>query len=398
MDYITFCKNYYTVTNIPANLLKGETPIFSSLAERLGEEPTNDGKVFWEDSNTKANPVFCRYSPDIEYGCVHVEGTDYYIVLGPTFSIPVSDELVRLFMHENAIPLKHRETVAEFLCTIPLLSHQQFASHLALIHLSLNHKETKLEEYLEPDEQQTQKREEEHVHKIIDNIENENLHNSYKFEQDLYQHIKNGDVNRLESFLESTPLEISEGKLANTPLRHAKNLFILTVAKIGMLGAIPGGVNVEKAYQLMDLYIQECEQQQTIEAVKALQYAMLKDFCRQAGDTHIPEGISAEVYQCINYIRSHTNESISIDDVARQVHRSTSYIMKLFKKELGINMGAFITRCKLEEAKSLLAYTDKSLADISSYLCFSSQSYFQNVFKKKYNVTPMQYRSKSRKL
>lgn len=334
MDYITFCKTYYTVTNIPVSLLKGETPIFSSLAERLGEEPTNDGKVFWEDSNTKANPVFCRYSPDIEYGCVHVEGTDYYIVLGPTFSIPVSDELVRLFMHENAIPLKHRETVAEFLCTIPLLSHQQFASHLALIHLSLNHKETKPEEYLEPDEQQTQKREEEHVHKIIDNIENENLHNSYKFEQDLYQHIKNGDVNRLESFLESTPLEISEGKLANTPLRHAKNLFILTVAKIGMLGAIPGGVNVEKAYQLMDLYIQECEQQQTIEAVKALQYAMLKDFCRQAGDTHIPEGISAEVYQCINYIRSHTNESISIDDVARQVHRSASYIMKLFKRNL----------------------------------------------------------------
>lgn len=29
-----------------------------------------------------------------------------------------------------------------------------------------------------------------------------------------------------------------------------------------------------------------------------------------------------------------------------------------------------------------------TLAEISSYLCFSSQSYFQNVFKKEYGVTP----------
>ena len=109
---------------------------------------------------------------------------------------------------------------------------------------------------------------------------------------------------------------------------------------------------------------------------------------------HIPSGISSEVYQCMNFIRTHTNESISVDDVAKHVHRSSSYMMKRFKEELDIHIGAFITRCKLEEAKSLLAYSKKSLAEISSYLCFSSQSYFQNVFKKQYGITPMQYRKK----
>ena len=44
--------------------------------------------------------------------------------------------------------------------------------------------------------------------------------------------------------------------MANTPLRHAKNLFIATTTKVGMLGAIPGGLDIEKTYQLMDLYIQ----------------------------------------------------------------------------------------------------------------------------------------------
>ena len=50
-------------------------------------------------------------------------------------------------------------------------------------------------------------------------------------------------------------------------------------------------------------------------------------------------------------------------------------------------------RRKLEEAKSLLIYTDKTISEISEYLCFSTQSYFQNVFKKKYGQTPKEFRS-----
>ena len=50
----------------------------------------------------------------------------------------------------------------------------------------------------------------------------------------------------------------------------------------------------------------------------------------------------------------------------------------------------------LEEAKNLLSFTNKSLSEISNYLCFSSQAYFQNVFKKNYGMTPLQYRGNTR--
>ena len=77
-----------------------------------------------------------------------------------------------------------------------------------------------------------------------------------------------------------------------------------------MIGAIPGGVDVERTYHLMDMYIQECEQLQTLKEINDLQYQMLFDFCEKAGETHIPSGISADIYACMNYIRSHTNEAI----------------------------------------------------------------------------------------
>ena len=66
--------------------------------------------------------------------------------------------------------------------------------------------------------------------------------------------------------------------MASTPLRHAKNLFISAAVKAGMLGAIPGGMDIEKAYQLIDLYIQECEQLSRIEAIHALQLSLIHIF------------------------------------------------------------------------------------------------------------------------
>ena len=62
-------------------------------------------------------------------------------------------------------------------------------------------------------------------------------------------------------------------------------------------------------------------------------------------------------------------------------HKGTDLFQK-FQQELGSAIGAYITERKLREAKSLLRYTDKSLGEVSSYLCFFSQSYFHNVFKK----------------
>ena len=254
---------------------------------------------------------------------------------------------------------------------VPRLSQTQFTQYLALLHQCLNHKTVDMGKFFSEDDLDIRSRKEEQTDRMAEDQEEENTHNSYYFELELYQLVKEGNTEKLKKFLNATKPPLKEGKMAASPLRHAKNVFISVVTKAGMMGAIPGGVDVEKTYQLMD-------------------------FCQRSGEHHIPDGISPDVYKCMTYIREHTNESISIEDAAAHVNRSSSYMMKHFKSELGIQMGAYIMRCKLEEAKSLLTYSEKSLAEISSFLCFSSQSYFQNVFKKQYGVTPLQYRKQTK--
>lgn len=394
MDYIAFCKNYFSVTGLPVNLVNSEGVMYSALGEQLGI-PASNPVALWP---SERNPEFRSLSSDIVYGSVQIEATGDYVIVGPVFSIPITDELIHQYMQQLATAFEYKEVIAEALASIPQLTHSQFCRHLVFLHQCLNHKEISVQELMAQNAPQQRLQEKDHLQTITENMENEKLHNTYYFEMELYQHIRQGNVTALNDFLNSSKLILKEGKLAQTPLRHAKNLFIGTAAKMGMLGAIPGGVDVEKTYQLIDLYTQECEKLQSIGAIQALQYSMLLDFCRRAGETQIPDGISSEIYVCINFIRSHTNAIISVEDVARQIHRSKSYIMKKFKDELGFTISAFINRCKLEEAKSLLTHSDKSLAEISNYLCLSSQPHFQSLFKKTYGMTPMEYRKKTRKI
>lgn len=393
MDHITFCRNYFAVTGLPVNLVNDAGVLYSSLGDLL-DIPANNPVDIWPAEH---NPEFRSLSSDIIYGSVLIEETGDYVFVGPVFSIPVTDDLIRQYMREQATPLDYKEAVTEALSSIPRLTHAQFCRHLVFLHQCLNHKEISAQDLIAQNVPPSSTLEERHLQSITDNMENERFHNTYYFEQELYQHVRSGNIRALNDFLTSTTLNFQEGRLAQTPLRQAKNLFIGTVTKIGMLGAIPGGVDVEKTYQLIDLYIQECEKLQSLDAIHSLQYSMVLDFCRKAGESQMPDGISREVSICVSYIRSHTNEPIGVEDVAYQIHRSNSYIMKKFKEELGFTIAAFITRCKLEEAKSLLTYSDRSLAEISSYLCFSSQPHFQNLFKKQYQMTPLEYRKKIRK-
>ena len=89
MNYVSFCKMYFSVTHIPVSLMKKNEAIYSSIGEVCSVKAAR----YWEMAPIDDTPNFYRYSPDIEYGVVHILGTDYAIVLGPAFSVPVTSEM-----------------------------------------------------------------------------------------------------------------------------------------------------------------------------------------------------------------------------------------------------------------------------------------------------------------
>lgn len=394
MDYISFSKRFFAATGIPVNLLLEGRPVYSSLSEIISYMP----ETVWTMYAPTHNPEFSAITPDIEYGHVKIENTDYDLFIGPVFTVPIDESIIRRYFEMDDVPAEYRESVAEMLYNIPVGNHAHFMRYLTFLHLCLNNKESSQEEFYAEDEDARSMRERAHLEASVEAKENMLIHNSYEFEQRLYHHIAAGNPASLKAFLEKAPYIPQEGKMAGTPLRQAKNMFINVLSRVAILGAIPGGVDVERTYQLVDLYSQECELMRSVDEVNRLRYIMVMDFCQRAGDAQRPEGVSNEIFRCMTYIRNHTNENIGVDDVAMQIDRSSSYLMRRFKEEVGMQVGAYITKCKLEEACELLTYSDQSLSEISAYLGYSSQSYFQNVFKKQYGITPRQYRSDHRKM
>jgi AraC-like DNA-binding protein len=234
-----------------------------------------------------------------------------------------------------------------------------------------------------------------HADALVENKEQSQFHDTYFFEQQYYGYIERGDVNGLQHFIQQVP-SFTEGRTSNDSLRQAKNIFISTTA-IATRRAIAGGLDIETAYQLSDSYIQEAEKMSDQASILALNATAAIDFTSRVAEARIPKGMPEDIYLAIQFIANHVNQNISVEDIAKHLNMDRTTLSKKFKRELGFNISSYIMRRKLEEAKSLLTYTDKTISEISEYLCFSTQSYFQNVFKAKYKMTPKEYRKSQKK-
>ena len=390
-DYISFCELFYGSHYLPIALYADSSFVCAS-----GFYDDGDPYPFaLPKLKSMGSPAVYVSSDTGYYGLVNCGDGKHCFVLGPAYATPVTDTFIRSYMNKNAMSPKRYAEIATFLGGIPQYTYNQFLNLLLYLHFTLTgEKRTITDAFgLTDTGYQTlvgKQYSEISYHAREDGIQ----HGTYYFEQQMLELIKNGEPDKLNAFLlaAAKTANVREGKLAETPLRQAKNLFIGLITMVGKFAAIPGGMDIEQTYQLIDTYIQECEKLQTEEAVKNLQYNMPIDFARRVSRQKLPEGLSQEVFSCMQFIATHISDPITAADVVEYSGKSRAYVFRKFHEELGTSIAAYITRCRLREAVSLLRYTDKTLAEISSYLCFSSQSHFQNVFKKHYGITPAQYR------
>ena len=240
-----------------------------------------------------------------------------------------------------------------------------------------------------------QKIAESHAKTSSDAKESGFYHGTYQFENLMLSYIRDGEVEKLRSLLEETAQHINDfhiGTLAANPLRQAKNMVIGLTAMVGKVAGIGGGMDVEDAYRLIDLYTQEVESCISVEGVYLQQFNMVMDFTERVRQARLPENLSREVFSAIQYIADHTHESIGIDDVAKQIGMSRSSLTRRFKAETNKTVNEQITENRIRDAKRLLRYSDMTFGEIAATLSFSSQAYFQTVFKRKTGLTPGEYR------
>jgi len=391
-NYEAYCRTFYVSHFLPiAYYEHGEVLCAAGLPGGISANQTALRSLL----NTPQNPAVYTM-PDMGlYGIIRLYDSNGCLILGPTYSSNISGKVVRAYMNSNAVSRDRRDEIQQFLCSIPHFSYNRFIYLLLHLHLVLNGEELSITEHFGISDTDVEKEiAARHTRTAYQSRDARRQHGTYFFEKQMLDYVRQGNPERMRQFLLETvgKTPLVEGTLADTPLRQAKNIFLGTVTMVGKSGAIPGGMDIEQTYQLIDTYIQECERLQSPDAVRSLQFNMLIDFTRRVQQSKLPEGVSDEVFACIQYIGTHLTESITVTEVAAYIGKSRAYLAEKFKRETGKTVGEYITECRMREAKSLLKYTNMSLAAISDYLHFSSQPYFQNVFKKTFGISPAKYR------
>jgi len=103
--------------------------------------------------------------------------------------------------------------------------------------------------------------------------------------------------------------------------------------------------------------------------------------------------MSPYIRKAIEYVHTHYNEEISIDELCDKLDINKCYFCSLFKKHTGNTFSYFLNNFRVEKSKELLATTDLSLLEIAFSVGFNNQTYYSIIFKKFTNQTPSQYRS-----
>ena len=93
------------------------------------------------------------------------------------------------------------------------------------------------------------------------------------------------------------------------------------------------------------------------------------------------------------FVQSHVEEPITLAQVVEHVKVSRFYFCKLFKKATGMTLTEYVSRVRIEKAKTLLVDPSLRVSEIVYAAGFGSIPRFNSVFRRYVGMAPTEYRA-----
>lgn len=105
---------------------------------------------------------------------------------------------------------------------------------------------------------------------------------------------------------------------------------------------------------------------------------------------------STLIQQTISFLNGRLDQSLNLDQVAKSMGYSSSWLRAAFRKHTGQSLMAFHLQLRLAKAQELLRQTGLSVSEIAVETGFQSYTHFAHSFQKHLRTSPTEYRKKTR--
>ena len=96
--------------------------------------------------------------------------------------------------------------------------------------------------------------------------------------------------------------------------------------------------------------------------------------------------------EIMNYIQENYID-ITLDDLAEKFFLSKPYISKYIKEKSGVTFGELVKKIRMKKARALLKSSNMTVENIALSVGYQNVEHFNRLFKKAYNMTPIQFRN-----
>ena len=237
-----------------------------------------------------------------------------------------------------------------------------------------------------------------YVSGVFDTLAEENpsltleiIEQNYENENRLVEAVSKGNLHKVDMIVSSILNQGTEERLADS-VRNRKNYLIILntiLRKAAELGEVhPFHIN-----RLSSEFAKKIESLFTISDSLELQKDMIKKYCLLVKE-HSLKKYSHLIRRVITLIAYDLTADLSLKHVSSLMNVNPSYLSATFKKECGETLTEYVNRKRMETAAFMLSRSNKQIQTVAEECGILDVNYFIKLFKKRYGITPTQYRER----
>lgn len=315
---------------------------------------------------------------------------DSILVVGPFLRREINDDKIESFLIDSSLPASYFTSIKQYLSTFPIISITRVYTVINALVRSFfpNKKEMllyRMENYVEKQK----------PIKIVyqENIDFEAIYKRYELENQFLRYIEIGDTDQvINAFNRMNTEGMNEKKYVNA-IQQDPSIGINIIRTLARKAAENGGASPIDINEITQRFVQKTTSSQDLVKIKNDIETMILELTESVKKSkQIKKDLSPTISKIADYIRLNYSQELTATVLGNYANMTYANLSRLFKKEMGITIGKYISSMRCVEAELLLRKSHYSIQEISAYVGYLDNNYFVKVFKKETGYLPSEYR------